>query len=160
MAEAIAVVEALQAASILSTLNQSTMSLSVATNASTSALTAFNASSSAGEKKVLPLKLALFNLQKYIKEADFAVEFMLKGGLGILVKLIERDVGGMGANSLAVGQAYFVVYQHLEGLELISVRPARDSGYPGVRISLVRLDRNVHRPHSAPSHLLYCPKCA
>ncbi|GMK55300.1 hypothetical protein CspeluHIS016_0203560 [Cutaneotrichosporon spelunceum] len=41
--------------------------------------------------EVLPLKLALFNLQKFIKEDDFAVEFMLKGGVSLLVELVEKD---------------------------------------------------------------------
>ncbi|WWC72975.1 uncharacterized protein I206_106939 [Kwoniella pini CBS 10737] len=49
----------------------------------------------------IPLKLALFNLQKYIKEEDFAVEFMLKGGMKMLVRLLERHEGGLGGNSLA-----------------------------------------------------------
>ncbi|WWC91077.1 uncharacterized protein L201_006018 [Kwoniella dendrophila CBS 6074] len=49
----------------------------------------------------IPLKLALFNLQKYIKEEDFAVEFMLKGGMKLLVKFLERIEGGLTGNSLA-----------------------------------------------------------
>ncbi|KAK6906154.1 hypothetical protein I203_100138 [Kwoniella mangroviensis CBS 8507] len=49
----------------------------------------------------IPLKLALFNLQKYIKEEDFAVEFMLKGGMRMLVKFLERSEGGLTGNSLA-----------------------------------------------------------
>lgn len=51
----------------------------------------------------LPVKLALFNLQKYIKEDDFAVEFMLKGGVKFLVDLIT-DEGPriLTGNSLAV----------------------------------------------------------
>lgn len=54
--------------------------------------------------EVLPLKLALFNLQKYIKEDDFAVEFMLKGGLELLVELVEKDdpKTALTGNSLAV----------------------------------------------------------
>ncbi|TXT13206.1 hypothetical protein VHUM_01607 [Vanrija humicola] len=52
--------------------------------------------------EVLPAKLALFNLQKFIKEDDFAVEFMLKGGVNILVDLIEKDdKTGLTGNSLA-----------------------------------------------------------
>lgn len=35
-----------------------------------------------------PLKLALFKLQKYIKEEEFSHEFMLKGGRQLLVKLL------------------------------------------------------------------------
>ncbi|KAL7421273.1 hypothetical protein Q5752_004158 [Cryptotrichosporon argae] len=50
---------------------------------------------------VIPPKLALFNLQKFIKEEDFAIEFMLKGGPKMLVRLIERDEGGLSGNSLA-----------------------------------------------------------
>nr|XP_031861447.1 uncharacterized protein CI109_003051 [Kwoniella shandongensis]KAA5528519.1 hypothetical protein CI109_003051 [Kwoniella shandongensis] len=51
--------------------------------------------------ETIPLKLALFNLQKYIKEEDFAVEFMLKGGMRILVRFLERSEGGLTGNSLA-----------------------------------------------------------
>jgi engulfment/cell motility protein 1 len=51
----------------------------------------------------IPLKLALFNLQKYIKEEDFAVEFMMRGGMRMLVRMLERDgEGGLAGNSLAV----------------------------------------------------------
>ncbi|RSH95186.1 hypothetical protein EHS25_000272 [Saitozyma podzolica] len=50
----------------------------------------------------IPLKLALFNLQKYIKEEDFAVEFMMRGGMRMLVRMLERDgEGGLAGNSLA-----------------------------------------------------------
>lgn len=94
MSEALAVVESLKLASQQTSLNDSTMTLAL-----TGSVLALPLDK---DKKVLPLKMALFNLQKYIKEADFAVEFMLKGGLKTLVKLLERDVGGMGANSLAV----------------------------------------------------------
>lgn len=54
--------------------------------------------------EVQPLKLALFNLQKYIKEDDFAVEFMLKGGVALLVELVGREEGpnALTSNSLAV----------------------------------------------------------
>jgi hypothetical protein len=50
----------------------------------------------------LSLKLALFNLQKYVKEEEFAVEFMLRGGTKNLVQLIQRSEGGLTGNSLAV----------------------------------------------------------
>lgn len=50
----------------------------------------------------LPLKLALFNLQKHVKEEDFAAEFLLKGGVRILVHLLERAEGGLSGNALAV----------------------------------------------------------
>jgi hypothetical protein len=51
----------------------------------------------------IPLKLALFNLQKYIKEEDFAVEFMMRGGMRMLVRMLEQDgEGGLAGNSLAV----------------------------------------------------------
>ncbi|KAK4688356.1 hypothetical protein P7C73_g1754, partial [Tremellales sp. Uapishka_1] len=53
------------------------------------------------ESNVPPLKLALFTLQKYIKEEDFAVEFMLKGGMRMLVRLVERENNGLSGNSLA-----------------------------------------------------------
>ena len=36
-----------------------------------------------------PLKLSLFKLQKYIKEEEFSHEFMLKGGMQLLVKLLS-----------------------------------------------------------------------
>jgi hypothetical protein len=57
--------------------------------------------------EVLPLKLALFNLQKYIKEDDFAVEFMLKGGVSLLVELVEKDgpKSTLTGNSLAYALA-------------------------------------------------------
>lgn len=66
----------------------------------------------------LPAKLALFNLQKYIKEDDFAVEFMLKGGVKFLVDLIT-DEGPriLTGNSLAVSSGP-------SGCELTSVRAA------------------------------------
>lgn len=54
------------------------------------------------DRDAIPLKLALFNLQKYCKEGDFAAEFMLKGGLAVLVTLLERVHGGLSGNSLAV----------------------------------------------------------
>jgi engulfment/cell motility protein 1 len=49
----------------------------------------------------ISLKLALFNLQKYIKEEDFVIDFMLKGGVKMLVRLMEGD-SGLSGNSLAV----------------------------------------------------------
>lgn len=54
------------------------------------------------DRGVIPLKLALFNLQKYCKEGDFAAEFMLKGGLITLVSMLERVHGGLTGNALAV----------------------------------------------------------
>ena len=51
--------------------------------------------------EILPPKLALFNLQKYIKEDDFAVEFMLKGGITLLVDLIEKGDSFLTGNTLA-----------------------------------------------------------
>jgi hypothetical protein len=42
-----------------------------------------------------PLKLSLFNLNKYIREEEFSHEFMLKGGMQLLVKLLSiSDHGG------------------------------------------------------------------
>jgi hypothetical protein len=123
MAEALAVVESLQAASSLSSLNESTMTLGLTGSTSTSALPM---NGKEKEKRVLPLKMALFNLQKYIKEADFAVEFMLKGGLSTLVKLVERDIGGMGANSLAVSDYSCGYSFHLDGLLAICTRRTRN----------------------------------
>jgi hypothetical protein len=52
----------------------------------------------------ISLKLALFNLQKYIKEEDFVVDFMLKGGVKMLVRLMEGD-SGLAGNSLAVSSS-------------------------------------------------------
>jgi hypothetical protein len=52
---------------------------------------------------VIPLKLALFNLSKYVKEDDFAVEFMIRGGTKVLVALLERGDRGLTGNTLAVG---------------------------------------------------------
>ncbi|WVQ81129.1 hypothetical protein IAT38_003251 [Cryptococcus sp. DSM 104549] len=49
----------------------------------------------------IPLKLALFNLQKYIKEEEFAVEYLLRGGMKMLVRLLEKEDGGLAGNSLA-----------------------------------------------------------
>jgi hypothetical protein len=39
-------------------------------------------------KLSIPLKLCLFNLSKYLKEPLFAAEFMAKGGIELLVRLI------------------------------------------------------------------------
>lgn len=50
---------------------------------------------------ILPTKLALFNLQKYIKEDDFAVEFMSKGGVKLLVEMIQKNEDCLTGNSLA-----------------------------------------------------------
>jgi len=50
----------------------------------------------------IPLKLALFNLQKYVKEEEFAVEFMLRGGMSDLVLLLQRTEHTLAGNSLAV----------------------------------------------------------
>nr|ODO03704.1 hypothetical protein L204_00040 [Cryptococcus depauperatus CBS 7855] len=49
----------------------------------------------------IPLKLALFNLQKYVKEEEFSIEFLFKGGMKTLIKLLEKDEGGLNGNSLA-----------------------------------------------------------
>ncbi|WVQ73600.1 hypothetical protein IAR50_003179 [Cryptococcus sp. DSM 104548] len=56
---------------------------------------------SASSIDVIPLKLALFNLQKFVKEEDFSVEFLLKGGMKILIRLLEKDESGLTGNSLA-----------------------------------------------------------
>jgi len=90
MTEALAVVDSLRAASQLPTLtNESSLTLNTVLISNT-------------DRKVLPLKMALFNLQKYIKEGEFVVEFMLKGGLKLLMALMERSSGGLAGNSLAV----------------------------------------------------------
>ena len=57
-----------------------------------------------------PLKLALFNLSKYIKEEDFAVEFMLRGGVKMLVDLVARVENPLSGNSLAVSSRIVAVY--------------------------------------------------
>jgi len=44
-----------------------------------------------------PLKLSLFNLNRYIREEEFSHEFMLKGGMQLLVKLLSiHDHSGKG----------------------------------------------------------------
>lgn len=78
----------------------------------------------------MPLKMALFNLQKYVKEGEFAAEFMLKGGLKNLVSLLERISGGMTGNSLAVG-----TLSHMDqksGADVLVVCAARCPGYPRI----------------------------
>lgn len=57
-----------------------------------------------GGKAAIPLKLALFNLSKYVKEEEFAVEFMIRGGTKDLLRLIEHSEGGLSGNTLAVSQ--------------------------------------------------------
>lgn len=90
MTEALAVVDALRAASSQTVLtNESSLTLDTTLKQ---------------DRKVLPLKMALFNLQKYIKEGDFVVEFMIKGGLKLLIGLVERRAGGLAGNSLAVSR--------------------------------------------------------
>lgn len=49
---------------------------------------------------VLPLKLALFNFQKFVNEEEFTAEFLLKGGMRTLVKILEFE-GGLTGNALA-----------------------------------------------------------
>lgn len=53
----------------------------------------------------ISLKLALFNLQKYIKEEDFVVDFMLKDGVKLLIRAMENE-GGLSGNSLAVSPSH------------------------------------------------------
>lgn len=50
---------------------------------------------------VLPLKLALFNFQKFVSEEEFTAEFLLKGGMRTLVKILESE-NGLTGNALAV----------------------------------------------------------
>jgi engulfment/cell motility protein 1 len=82
--EALAVIQSLKAASHRTSLNESTPALLKVT------------------AETIPLKLALFNLSKYIHEEDFAIEFMLRGGMRTLMKLLERNESGLPGNSLAV----------------------------------------------------------
>ncbi|ALO68970.1 hypothetical protein CNF00450 [Cryptococcus deneoformans JEC21] len=49
---------------------------------------------------VLPLKLALFNFQKFVSEEEFTAEFLLKGGMRTLVKILESE-NGLTGNTLA-----------------------------------------------------------
>jgi len=56
-----------------------------------------------------PLKLALFNLSKYIKEEDFAVDFMLKGGMKALLNLLERRDDTFFGNTMAVSSCRMMV---------------------------------------------------
>lgn len=51
---------------------------------------------------IIPLKLALFNLQKYVREEEFSVEFMMRGGVSDLVDLLQREEAGLSGNTLAV----------------------------------------------------------
>jgi engulfment/cell motility protein 1 len=50
----------------------------------------------------MPLKLALFNLQRYIGEDEFADEFVLRGGVKTIVRLVEKNEKGLAGNTLAV----------------------------------------------------------
>ncbi|ORX39155.1 hypothetical protein BD324DRAFT_618673 [Kockovaella imperatae] len=59
------------------------------------------ADASSPEKNNIPLKLALFNLSKYVREEEFSVEFMIRGGVKLLVQLLEQKDGGLTGNSLA-----------------------------------------------------------
>jgi engulfment/cell motility protein 1 len=94
MTEALAVVDALRTASSQSVLtNESSLTLDMPLKSG---------------RKVLSLKMALFNLQKYIKEGDFVVEFMIKGGLKLLIGLLERRAGGLTGNSLAVSRRVYL----------------------------------------------------
>lgn len=83
MTEALAVIASLSYNASRNSLNDSTTSLAAGSD-------------------IIPLKLALFNLSKFIKEQDFAVELMDRGGDGLLIDLIERPDGGLTGNSLAV----------------------------------------------------------
>nr|KIR86243.1 hypothetical protein I308_03187 [Cryptococcus tetragattii IND107] len=49
---------------------------------------------------ILPLKLALFNFQKFVGEEEFAAEFLLKGGMRTLIKILDLE-GGLRGNALA-----------------------------------------------------------
>lgn len=139
MTEALAVVDSLRAASQLPTLtNESSLTLNTTLISNT-------------DRKILPLKMALFNLQKYIKEGEFVVEFMLKGGLKLLMALLERSSGGLTGNSLAVCESHVIL--------LISVRSARSSRSPRVRVQLGRYNRSVCRPSSPSTRLGWSTKC-
>jgi hypothetical protein len=54
-----------------------------------------------GRDTLTPLKMILFTLAKRIGEDDFTVEFLMQGGVGMLVELVERE-GMLTGNSLAV----------------------------------------------------------
>ncbi|KIR28517.1 hypothetical protein I309_02441 [Cryptococcus deuterogattii LA55] len=49
---------------------------------------------------ILPLKLALFHFQKFVGEEEFAAEFLLKGGMRTLIKILDLE-GGLTGNALA-----------------------------------------------------------
>ena len=139
MTEALAVVDSLRAASQLPTLtNESSLTLNTVLMSNT-------------DRKVLPLKMALFNLQKYTKEGEFVVEFMLKGGLKLLMALLERSSGGLTGNSLAVSQPRYFL--------LISVRSARRSRSPRIRVQLGRYNRSIRRPSSPFTRLGRSAEC-
>lgn len=139
MTEALSVVDSLRAASQLPILtNESSLTLNTTLTSTT-------------DRKVLPLKMALFNLQKYIKEGDFAVELMLKGGLRLLIALVERVSGGLTGNSLAVSCRTWDV--------LMSVRTTGCSWSSRIRIQLGRSYRGLCRPSSPPASFRCSTEC-
>lgn len=75
-------------------------SLRAARNATLSTSTAHHPDE---QFNAMPLKLALFNLQKYVREEEFSVEFMMRGGVSDLVNLLTREETALSGNTLAVG---------------------------------------------------------
>lgn len=62
-----------------------------------------------------PLKLVLFKLDKYIQEEEFSHEFMLKGGMQLLVRLLSEgpsqkrmESAGSGIDAALSGNALAV----------------------------------------------------
>jgi hypothetical protein len=136
MTEALAVVDSLRTASSQPVLtNESSLTLALDASAKS-------------DRKVLPLKMALFNLQKYIKEGEFVVEFMIKGGLKLLIGLLERRAGGLTGNSLAVSDMVI-----REPPCLSTVRPTRCPRSPRIRIKLGRSYRRRCRPDPPPTRV-------
>jgi len=76
-------------------------SLKAARNARLSTSTAHHPDE---HSNVMSLKLALFNLQKYVKEEEFSVELMMRGGVSDLVDLVRREEAGLSGNTLAVSR--------------------------------------------------------
>ena len=95
----------------------------------------------------MPLKLALFNMQKYIKEEDFATELLLRGGIKTLVRLLERETGGLAGNSLAVRNSIHCVAPLTKYRQ---VRTPRRSWYTRLGDRLGRTFRPFCRPDAGP----------
>lgn len=79
---------------------------------------------------ILPLKLALFHFQKFVGEEEFAAEFLLKGGMRTLIKILDLE-GGLTGNALAVRLGFTPVTLARWPTDLtITVCPSRHKGCP------------------------------